>query len=48
MTFLFYGFDKNRAIKNKNRVPEIVLHILALIGGTHGAFLGQKVFRHKT
>ena len=28
--------------------PEIVLHLLALIGGTIGALLGQMVFRHKT
>ena len=29
------------------RIPEIVLHLLTLIGGTLGALLGQLIFRHK-
>jgi uncharacterized membrane protein YsdA (DUF1294 family) len=48
ITFFFYGFDKSRAGKNQGRVPEIILHGLALAGGTPGAFLGQLVFHHKT
>ena len=48
ITIFFYGYDKNRAIKNKGRVPEIVLHLLTLLGGSPGALLGQKVFGHKT
>ena len=48
ITFVFYGYDKRQAIKNRSRVPEVILHILALLGGTPGAFLGQFVFRHKT
>lgn len=47
-TIFFYGYDKNRAKKNKIRVPEIVLHLLAVAGGTPGALLGQILFRHKT
>lgn len=46
--FLFYGFDKQQAIAQRGRIPEFVLHGLALAGGTPGAFLGQIVFRHKT
>ncbi|MDD4059870.1 MAG: DUF1294 domain-containing protein, partial [Kiritimatiellae bacterium] len=30
------------------RIPEAVLHLLAGVGGTPGAFLGMVVFRHKT
>jgi uncharacterized membrane protein YsdA (DUF1294 family) len=46
--FGFYGFDKARARSGGGRVPEIVLHALALAGGSIGAFAGMKVFRHKT
>ena len=46
--FLFYGYDKRQAVKNKTRVPELILHVLALLGGTPGALLGQLLFRHKT
>ncbi len=49
VTFLCYGFDKQQAKKgNRTRLPEALLHVCALIGGTPGAFLGQIVFRHKT
>ena len=48
ISFLFYGYDKRQAIKNNIRIPELILHILALIGGTPGAFLGQFFFGHKT
>jgi uncharacterized membrane protein YsdA (DUF1294 family) len=47
-TFLFYGYDKRQALRNGWRVPEAVLHVLALSGGTPGAFVGQIFFRHKT
>jgi uncharacterized membrane protein YsdA (DUF1294 family) len=46
--FGFYGFDKARARGNAGRVPESVLHGLALAGGSIGAYLGMRVFRHKT
>jgi uncharacterized membrane protein YsdA (DUF1294 family) len=47
-TFLFYGYDKFQAIHQNGRIPEVILHLLALAGGTAGAFAGQLVFRHKT
>jgi len=34
--------------KSLTRVPEIILHGLALFGGSPMAIVGQKVFRHKT
>ena len=48
ITLLFYGYDKHQAGNNGFRIPEIVLHLLALIGGSPGALLGQILFRHKT
>ncbi len=48
ITFVQYGWDKRQAKKQRHRIPEKRLHILALIGGTIGAFLGQLTFRHKT
>ena len=48
IAFVFYAYDKRQAIKNRPRVPEVILHMLALLGGTPGAFLGQLAFIHKT
>ena len=47
-TFLAYGYDKASAIRGGLRVPETVLHVLALAGGSAGAWVGQKAFHHKT
>jgi len=47
-TMLFYGYDKRQAIASKTRVPEVVLHTAALLGGSPGALAGQVLFRHKT
>ncbi len=48
VTFLFYGFDKVSAKAGTGRVPELLLHLLALAGGFAGAILGMLVFRHKS
>ena len=48
VAFVFYAADKGLAKANTKRVPEIVLHLLALIGGFAGALLGMLVFRHKS
>jgi uncharacterized membrane protein YsdA (DUF1294 family) len=48
MTLLLYGYDKRQAIIGGTRVPEMALHIGALLGGSPGALLGQRLFRHKT
>ncbi len=47
VTFAFYGFDKYQAIGGRGRIPEAVLHLLALAGGSLGALAGQILFRHK-
>ena len=48
ITFLAYGLDKLKAVKNWWRIPEWVLLGLAVAGGAVGAYLGMLVFRHKT
>jgi len=48
VTLLAYGYDKMVAGSSRPRIPETLLHLLALVGGTPGAFLGQRLFRHKT
>jgi uncharacterized membrane protein YsdA (DUF1294 family) len=46
--FTLYGWDKRQAKRSGQRVPELRLHGLALLGGFAGAWLGMLVFRHKT
>jgi uncharacterized membrane protein YsdA (DUF1294 family) len=48
ITFLVYGYDKFQAKQGGWRVPEKVLHGLALAGGFLGGWLGRVVFHHKT
>ena len=48
VAFAVYGADKRRAKKDKRRVPEKTLFLLALIGGSVGALAGMYTFRHKT
>jgi len=47
-TMALYGCDKRAAVKNRLRVPENVLHAVALLGGSPAALLSQQMFRHKT
>jgi uncharacterized membrane protein YsdA (DUF1294 family) len=48
VAFLLYGYDKRQAIAGGGRVPEVILHLAALVGGSGGALLAQTLFRHKT
>lgn len=48
LAFAVFGLDKRKAIKNKTRVPEKTLFLLAGIGGSMGALIAMEVFRHKT
>jgi len=48
IAFTVYGADKRRARKDRRRVPEKTLFLLAIIGGSVGAFAGMRLFRHKT
>jgi uncharacterized membrane protein YsdA (DUF1294 family) len=47
-TFLAYRSDKLRAEAGSWRIPESTLHLSEFLGGWPGAFLGQRIFRHKT
>lgn len=47
ITYWRYAVDKRRAEEGLWRVPETQLHLLELLGGWPGAFLGQRRFRHK-
>ena len=48
VAFAVYGADKRRAKKERRRVPEKTLFLLAAIGGSLGAWAGMYAFRHKT
>ena len=48
LTFIIYGIDKFKAKKAKWRIPESTLLLLAVFGGSIGAWLGLQVWRHKT
>ena len=46
--FLSMGIDKRKAQKQKWRIPEKVLFLFAILGGSTGSLLGMYTFRHKT
>ena len=48
VTFLLYGIDKWKAKRARWRIPESVLLGMAAIGGSVGAWLGMRVWHHKT
>ena len=48
VTFIIYGIDKYKAKKAKWRISEATLLLLAVLGGSIGAWMGMKVWRHKT
>lgn len=48
VTFFLYGIDKWKAKRSKWRIPEATLLGMAVIGGSIGAWLGMRVWHHKT
>jgi uncharacterized membrane protein YsdA (DUF1294 family) len=48
LEFAAFAWDKHRARKGMWRISENTLLLLALIGGSLGAFAGQRILRHKT
>ena len=47
-TFFLYGIDKYKAKKGKWRVSEATLLMMAVIGGSIGAWSGMRLWHHKT
>lgn len=48
VAFFLYGLDKWKAVRGLWRISERTLLLLALAGGSAGAFLAMRIFRHKT
>lgn len=46
--FAAFGIDKARAAAGGRRISEAALLMLALSGGSAGAYAGRRIFRHKT
>ncbi|RKQ29925.1 DUF1294 domain-containing protein [Oceanobacillus halophilus] len=46
--FFLMRVDKQKAIKQKYRIPERTFWLIALFGGAAGTYAGMKSFRHKT
>lgn len=46
--FLLMLIDKHKARKNKWRIPEATLMIVAALGGSIGSLFGMYTVRHKT
>jgi Predicted membrane protein len=48
LAFVMYGVDKRKARKGAFRIAEKHLLLVAFLGGATGAFIGMRIFRHKT
>ena len=48
ITFALYGIDKRKAHRHKWRMSEATLLLWAAAGGSLGAWLAMRLFRHKT
>ncbi|MCM1100684.1 MAG: DUF1294 domain-containing protein [Clostridium sp.] len=46
--FALMGMDKRRARQHAWRISEKTLFLSAILGGSVGAYLGMRLFRHKT
>ena len=48
LSFSLYGIDKYKAKKNQWRISEATLLMMAVIGGSIGAWAGMRLWHHKT
>ena len=48
VSFMMFGIDKYKARRGQWRISEATLLALAAIGGSIGAWMGMKVWHHKT
>lgn len=47
-SFFLYGIDKYKAKKGKWRISEATLLLMAVVGGSIGAWAGMRLWHHKT
>ena len=47
-SFFLYGIDKYKARKGRWRISEATLLMMAVIGGSIGAWSGMRLWHHKT
>ena len=47
-TFLLYGIDKYKAKKGRWRISEATMLLMAVIGGSIGAWAGMRLWHHMT
>ena len=48
LAYSLMGVDKAKARQSKRRIPEKMLFLIALFGGSMGSIVGMYSFRHKT
>ena len=48
VSFMMFGIDKYKARRGQWRISEATLLVVAAIGGSIGAWMGMKVWHHKT
>lgn len=48
VVLIIYGIDKRKAVRGKWRISEMFLLVSAFCAGGVGAFIGMRLFRHKT
>ncbi len=48
IAFALFGLDKRKAKGRRGRIPEVLLFIIALAGGSMGGLMAMSLFRHKT
>ena len=48
LSFILFGLDKYKAKKGKWRISEATLLMIAVIGGSIGAWVGMRLWHHKT
>ena len=47
-TFFLYGIDKYKAKRGLWRISEATLLLMAVVGGSIGAWTGMRLWHHKT
>ena len=48
LSFCIYYIDKRLAIKHRYRIPEKVLILVSILGGSLGSLISMMLFHHKT